>query len=234
MRVLALDTTTRAGSAAVIVDGRVLAEHVGDGTRTHAERLPRELLEVLEAAGMRTADIDLFAVACGPGSFTGLRIGIATIQGLAFVHQRPVAPVSVLRALAEVAVGELPVGARAGAWMDAARREVFSALYDVLRVAADGGVAELAEVEGPRVGVPLNVVARWNEAGAPQAVCGDGAALYAAVVPPGTTIVPAPPLAGTIGRLAPLVQAVHPAGVQPLYVRRSDAELARDAVAQPR
>src|SRR3989442_5688326 len=85
MRVLALDTTTRAGSAAMVEDDRVVDERGGDAARTHAERLPAEILALLDAHDRTLADVDLFAVASGPGSFTGLRIGIATIQGLAFV-----------------------------------------------------------------------------------------------------------------------------------------------------
>src|SRR5438046_705271 len=88
VRVLALDTTTRAGSVALVEDGRVLDERAGDATRTHAERLPAELLARLDAGDLTLADVDLFAVASGPGSFTGLRIGIATMQGLAFVGGR--------------------------------------------------------------------------------------------------------------------------------------------------
>src|SRR4051795_9096275 len=131
MRVLALDTTTRAGSVAIVDDGRVLIEREGDPTRTHAQRLPAELLEALAAINATTADIDLFAVASGPGSFTGLRIGIATIQGLAFVHRRRIAAVSALEALAHMGSAGLNAGALVGAWMDAQRRDVFSALYRV-------------------------------------------------------------------------------------------------------
>src|SRR3954463_13196783 len=131
MRVLALDTTTRAGSVAVVDDGRVLVEQTGDAARTHAERLPAEVLDALAAAGLALRDVELFAVASGPGSFTGLRIGIATIQGFAFVSQKPVVPVSALRALAEPAAEGRPAGTRVGAWMDAHRLEVFSALFEI-------------------------------------------------------------------------------------------------------
>src|SRR5450631_4316072 len=103
MRVLALDTTTRAGSVALVEDDRVVEEREGDSSRTHALRLPAELLRVLETRGLAIADVDLFAVASGPGSFTGLRIGIATMQGLAVVQQRRVAGISALDALAHLA-----------------------------------------------------------------------------------------------------------------------------------
>src|SRR5438270_13997787 len=129
MRVLALDTTTRAGSAALVEDDRIVDERSGDGTRTHALRLPAELLTLAEAGGWPLHSIDLYAVASGPGSFTGLRIGIATMQGLALVQRRRIVAVPALDALAHAVAGGLAAGALIGAWMDAHRGDVFSALY---------------------------------------------------------------------------------------------------------
>src|SRR6478752_5863795 len=131
MRVLALDTTTPAGSVALVEDDRVVDERAGDPSRTHAQRLPAELLSTLDRRGFTLADVDLYAVACGPGSFTGLRIGIATIQGLALVRRRRVAGVSALDALAHLAAAVARPGTLIAAWMDAHRREVFTALYRV-------------------------------------------------------------------------------------------------------
>lgn len=229
MRVLALDTTTRAGSVAVLEDGRVLIERSGDGSRTQTERLPGELLDALAAVSLGTRDIDLFAVATGPGSFTGLRTGIATIQGLALVHRRPVAALSALRALAEAAAAGQPAGSRVGAWMDGHRREVFSALYTVIEPAGPLGAAVLAEVEAHRVGLPAETVTRWASLGQPAVLCGDGATLYATLVPEPVRVLTAPPLASFLGRLAPVDAPVPPAGVRPLYVRRPDVELTREA-----
>lgn len=234
MRVLALDTTTRGGSIAVLDQGRVLASFAGDGARTHAERLPGEILAVLSAASLTTADVDLFAVAAGPGSFTGLRIGIATIQGLATVHRRPVAPVSVLRALAEAAAAALAAGARVGAWMDGRRQEVFTALYDVREPATDSRAAVLTEVEDARVSTASDALARWLTVGVPAVICGDGATLYAEVIAGRAHVLPPPPLAVHIGRLAADLPHGSAAAVQPLYVRRTDVELARDRTAAGR
>lgn len=234
MRVLALDTTTRAGSVAIVDDARLIVERAGDQSRSHAERLPGELLEALADAALSSGDVDLFAVASGPGSFTGLRVGIATIQGLAFVHRRRVAPVSALRALAELGARTLKPGARVAAWMDAHRRQVFSALYEVRSAAAPSGVALLEEIERPTVDAPDAMLARWQRAGvAPARICGDGAILYASQLPPEVVAVSPAPLAATIAALARQAfdagETVDPADVQPLYVRRPDAELARDA-----
>ena len=116
MRVLALDTTTRAGSVALVEDGRVVAEEAGDARRSHAERLPADLIKLLGARGLTASDVDLFAVAGGPGSFTGLRIGIATVQGLAFVTRRQVVAVSILEALAQTAGRDAQAGTVVAAW----------------------------------------------------------------------------------------------------------------------
>src|SRR5579859_7501705 len=113
MRVLALDTTTRAGSVALIVDDESrgvtrIVERAGDATRTHAQRLPGDLAALLADYQLSWTDIDLFAVASGPGSFTGLRIGIATMQGLALVGKRPIVGVSALDALGHLGGQPLP------------------------------------------------------------------------------------------------------------------------------
>ena len=133
MLILALDTTSRAGSVALARDAGVLDQQSGDPSRTHGERLPGEIGDLLERHGLTVADVDLYAVAAGPGSFTGLRVGIATIQGLALAHARPVVPVSALVALAYGAMispGDPAQDVQLiAACMDAQRREVFSALY---------------------------------------------------------------------------------------------------------
>ena len=77
MRVIALDSTTRAGSVALVEDDCVIDERAGDASRSHAEWLPGEIVDLAAAHGVALAEVDLFAVASGPGSFTGLRIGIA-------------------------------------------------------------------------------------------------------------------------------------------------------------
>ena len=133
MLILALDTTSRAGSVALARDAGVLDQQRGDPSRTHGERLPGDIRDLLERHGLTVADVDLYAVAAGPGSFTGLRVGIATIQGLALAHGRPVVPVSALVALAHGALissgGPVQDAELIAACMDAQRLEVFSALY---------------------------------------------------------------------------------------------------------
>jgi tRNA threonylcarbamoyladenosine biosynthesis protein TsaB len=237
---LALDTTTRAGSLAIVDERGVRVARSGDPTRSHAERLPLDLMNALAAAGLGVRDVDVFAVAAGPGSFTGLRIGIATMQGLAFATGKRIVAVSALEALAEAAFVESGNSAGCiGVWMDAHRREVFAALYDVERIARQG-TPLLRVVDDPSVGDPREVWSRWMRSdNVPDLVAGDGAALYRDVLSAaGVPAMDAPLMAPAIGRLAldraARGEAIHPAAVQPLYIRRPDAEVARDAAQQAR
>jgi tRNA threonylcarbamoyladenosine biosynthesis protein TsaB len=234
--VLALDTTTRSGSAAVVRDGMPVGEIVGDGSRTHGERLPRDLMRALDAAAIRLEDIDLLAVATGPGSFTGLRVGIAAMQGLAMSTGRKIVPVSALDALAFAAasrsasvssVGRGPVGA----WIDAQRGEVFATLYDA---------AGTRVLHGPSSLSPDRTLDAWERAligGVPRFI-GDGAVRYEATIRerfgPAPHVLPSPALAGIIGRLAAAEpgRAVLPHAIVPIYIRRPDAELARSRRAE--
>ena len=227
MRVLALDTTGRAGSVALVEDGRIVLERRGDGSRTHGERLPGEL------AGLDApfSSIDVFAVAIGPGSFTGLRIGIATIQGLALVTKRRVVGVSALEAHAQLASRTLDAGALVACWIDAQRGEVFSALYRV----ADAPLftpERLVELAGPAVADPALTLAEWSEHRTASATfVGDGAVRYLAGAGMNSPMAATVPIAGAIGCMAAVSAqrgyATPPAAVHALYVRRPDAELLR-------
>ena len=229
MIVLALDTSTREGSCALVRDGRVFEEAAG-GERSHAERLPLSLMGLLAGNGLTIHDVDLFAVATGPGSFTGLRVGIATMQGLAFSTGKPLIGVSALDALAAIASASLPDGtARTerpiATWIDAWRGEVYAALYK------DGREVEGATVEAPRA------VLERIRAVRPLFV-GDAVPIHADLIrhevgPDACAEPPSPLLAGAIGMLA--LEAASsgscpsPDEIRPLYVRRTDAELSRDA-----
>jgi tRNA threonylcarbamoyladenosine biosynthesis protein TsaB len=234
MLVLALDTTTRAGSVAIVENDRIVDERGGDAARTHAERLPGEIAELVGRYGIALSNVDLFAVASGPGSFTGLRIGIATIQGLAFVSGRRVVGVPALEALAQLASRDVAAGAHVAAWMDAHRRETFAALYRVTPSPLFDP-DRLVAVEGPSVGEPSTTLGRWTDRLPGTTFIGDGAMLFKDVIGRHASvsrIMAAPLLAGAIGRLAVhrarRGEAVDPAALQPLYVRRPDAEIARD------
>ena len=236
MLALALDTTTRTGGVALVDDDRIVEERVGDSSRAPAERLPGEPLALLQAHGVALASIDLFAVASGPGSFTGLRIGIATMQGFAFAGGRRMAGIPALEALGHMGSVARAPGSIVAAWMDARRRDVFAALYRVT-AAALFEPEHLAPIDGPLVGEPSALVAAWLPALRGQQVVwiGDGATLFGETIArhvPVPDILPHPVLAGAIGRLA-IARArrgetVSPAAVRPLYLRRPDAELDRE------
>ena len=137
MLVLALDTTTRHGSCALLRREAgvpdVLAERVSDASQPPASRLPGELMALIEAAGVTLAEVDVYAVATGPGSFTGLRVGIASMQGLAFAADKPLIGVSGLDALALLACESHASSALPGVvttWVDAWRGEVYAAVYE--------------------------------------------------------------------------------------------------------
>ena len=224
MWVLALDTSTRAGSAALARGGDVVAAASGDPSRTHGERLPGDLLALAGDAGVALSRIDLFAVSRGPGSFTGLRVGLATIQALALAHRRSVLPVSTLEALAHTP-GQ---GERVLAWMDGHRGDVFAALYE--RAAARC-------LAGPCAGDPTEILESWAaDLGARRLdVVGDGVratrALLARRLGRAAVLVDdPPPLAPVIARIAFQRRdpGIAPHAVQPLYVRRPDAVLARE------
>lgn len=269
MLTLALDTTTRAGSVAVVRGAATLAVVYGDATRTHGERLPAEFDRALTEAGVAAEDLELLAVASGPGAFTGLRIGLAAIQGLAMVLNVQVVAVSALDALALAVLDPLPRTIRAGetspqleeqfprraagagmperssrplpavtvaAWMDAQRGEVFAASY---HAPADPNVP--TPISDPVVAPPDAVLASLLPAGDVVFV-GDGAVRYRAQILQddgarhrvAETPAPLAPLVARIGiARAARGEAGPPHALQPLYVRRPDAELERQRRRNP-
>jgi tRNA threonylcarbamoyladenosine biosynthesis protein TsaB len=220
MLVLALDTTTRSGSCAVVRDGVVIREQRSDADRPHATRLPADLMMLLAQCDLHLRDIDAFAVATGPGSFTGLRIGIATMQGLAFASGQPLLGVSTLDALAVMAGG-----GQVATWVDAWRGEVYAAVYKAGVATAEPVVAHPAVL--------------LRELSGPTTFIGDGAESYRALIAEdgaGHFRVhesPHPALAGTIGRLAGTRAHAgdlpDPDAIRPIYVRRPDVEVIREA-----
>jgi tRNA threonylcarbamoyladenosine biosynthesis protein TsaB len=229
MRLVALDTTARAGSVALAIDGSVIEARTGDASRTHGERLPGDILDLLTAHRLRAADIDVYAVAAGPGSFTGLRVGIASIQGLALAHSRRVVAVSALDALAHIAARDRSAPASlTGALIDAQRGEIFGALYRAK-----------AEAASPLVSSPRQAIAEWEPllAGAGMLAIGDGAARYRNVLEDALgervrfsePLVPplAPALAEIAYQLAAAGATIAPHAIVPIYIRRPDAMIAR-------
>ncbi len=127
MIILALDCSGKTASIAILQDNALLYESFIANGHTHSETLLPLIDSALKALNLSTADINLYAVCVGPGSFTGLRIGIATIKGLAFVHNTPCAAVSSLEALAACHNG---TGTIISA-LDARRERVYWAAFDL-------------------------------------------------------------------------------------------------------
>ena len=129
LQILAIDCATPLASAALLQGVRIVAEREAAGGQ-HAETLLGLVDGVLEAAGVRIEDVEAFAVSKGPGAFTSLRVGLATIKGLAFGSERPVAGISTLEALAwevtEQTQTELPVAVL----LDARREQCYAGVYE--------------------------------------------------------------------------------------------------------
>lgn len=126
MYILGIETSTTTGSVAVVSEDGVIAQYSLNVEVTHSERLMSTVDRVLNDTGLTIADMDGYAVAIGPGSFTGLRIGLAAVKGLALVTGKPVAAVPTLKALA----WNLPYAAYPVCPMlDARKNEVYAAMY---------------------------------------------------------------------------------------------------------
>jgi tRNA threonylcarbamoyladenosine biosynthesis protein TsaB len=129
MLILSLDTSSPAGSFALLRDANVLSERVSTDHQPYAASVLRETAELLDGAHISLEQIDLFAVDAGPGSFTGLRVGLATVKGWAEVLGKPVAAVSGLEAFAAQAWPPLEAGSLVAAVMDARRGQIFGSLF---------------------------------------------------------------------------------------------------------
>jgi len=126
MRVLALDTSTPSGGIAGLEDKRLLGHVFTDSQEDYSTRLLAEVSALLQELNLRVADFDLYAVTAGPGSFTGLRVGLTTVKAWAEVHGKPIAPVSGLQAVAAQASGATEYVA---AVLDGRRAQIFGGLY---------------------------------------------------------------------------------------------------------
>jgi len=223
MRILAIDTALEACAAGIIeMPDRVLAQESVAMARGHAEALMPLIARVMDQAGTAFADLDRIAVTVGPGSFTGLRVGIAAARGIALASGKPAVGVSTLAAFAGpyLAAGETrPVVAAVDARHDQVYVEVFG----------PGGRILVT----PRL-VPVRDAVRAANAAA--VIVGSGAGILAGAWPDGKPL-PAiatqgAPLIASIARLGAAADVAH-ALPKPLYLRRPDAR-PQDAARLPR
>ena len=164
MKILSIDSSATAASVAICEDEKLLAEYTLNNGNTHSETILPMVESALKMLDLAVSDIDLFAVSNGPGSFTGVRIGTATLKALAFGSGKPCVGVSTLEALAYNLVGYkgliCPV-------MNARRAQVYTALFEsdgesLTRVIDDVPMA-VSELDG--------LLAKCGE---PVRFCGDG------------------------------------------------------------
>ncbi|HSA94933.1 MAG TPA: tRNA (adenosine(37)-N6)-threonylcarbamoyltransferase complex dimerization subunit type 1 TsaB [Acidobacteriota bacterium] len=223
MLVLAIDTTTPSGSVALLEDEALLGEVDVESAATHSARLLRAVDFLLGAHGRDIKDVEAFAVAAGPGSFTGIRIGLGAAKALAFASGKPVAPVSTLVALATKLTAD---GTRLAApLLDAKKGEIYAALFEA-------GRSGLKEIIPQGAYGPDEFFARLP-ARRVIAFAGSGVAAYRAKLlpyvrdkarfPRRTPFIAAE--VGRIGRSLVLEgRAVGAAALEPIYFRRSQAE----------
>jgi tRNA threonylcarbamoyladenosine biosynthesis protein TsaB len=210
-----VDTTTERGSVAVVSGGEVLGEvrlRTGMG---HSRRLMPAVAFLLEGLGLAAGDVEGYAVAAGPGSFTGLRVGLSCVQGLALASARPCLGLCTLDVLAARIAGAAPTLVAA---MDAYRGEVYACAFGP---------------DGTRRGAPVTALPGEAFAGLPAgtAFIGDGAQRYRAEILAAVADARFPSrsafLAGTLGLMAEPILAIGggitPAELRPLYLRGTGA-----------
>lgn len=223
MKILALDTASATGSVALQDGHRLVAETLLNIKAVHSERLLVQVQQVLQAGNLALDELDLIAVVRGPGSFTGLRIGLATAKGLAQAARLPLIGISSLQLLAmNLPLCPVPICAL----LDARKKEVYTGFYHW-----DGG---LPVPTGPELVLPPAEALGRIEG--EVALVGDAVELYRPLI---TEIlgergkVPAlchhQPRASAAATLAALLfrpgMQLDPAQLGPVYIRPSDAEL---------
>lgn len=216
---LAVDTTTERGSVALAEDASVRGEVRLACPDGHSRRLLPAIEFLLGSLGLGPRDVEGFAVTTGPGSFTGLRVGLSTVQGLALASGRPCLGMSALDVLAARVAGAAPATV---AMMDAYRGEVYGAVYD-----GSGRPSGPPGVERPET-----LVARAPET---AAFIGDGAERHRALIRSLRPRAIFPPrslfLAGTLAvAAAPALargEGVAPSELRPLYLREPDIRRSR-------
>lgn len=127
MKILAIDTVSNTATAAVNEDDRLIAQYTSNYNKTHSQKIMPMIDMVLAEAELEVSDIDLFAVSNGPGSFTGVRIGVATINALAHASNKPVVPVNSLESLAYNLCGAEKIVCPI---IDARHENVYHAMYE--------------------------------------------------------------------------------------------------------
>ncbi|MDB4470757.1 tRNA (adenosine(37)-N6)-threonylcarbamoyltransferase complex dimerization subunit type 1 TsaB [Deltaproteobacteria bacterium] len=230
-KILAVDSSSMVGSVALCQGETLIAESVLNVRCTHSEKLLGQIDLLLAEAGWQLQDLDLLVAVTGPGSFTGLRIGIATIKGLAQVLDKPVVGISSLQMLAmNLPLSTVPICV----FMDARKKEVYSQLFSWT---PEGPVAQ-----GDAQVVPPDLLLQQIDQ--QVALVGDGVPLYRqqieeiladnALLPIASAHQPRASQAAWLGWRALVNDEVSTvAELLPIYIRPSDAELSQKKKTKP-
>jgi tRNA threonylcarbamoyladenosine biosynthesis protein TsaB len=226
VNVLAIETATSVCAAAIVSDGKVLSEAFLDEKYVHAEKLMMQIDEVLTKSGRLLNQLDCIAVSIGPGSFTGLRIGLGVAKGLVYAIGMPIVPVPTLRALAMRAVDEHVAvnGDVILSALDARRDEVYRCYFDVVGqgviekdTARDSSLTEvIGSFPGGRVVVTGDAK---NKIGKALQGSGARAEVQPVFVPDGV----ASCTAGSVGRIGEILMRMGKTAdvstLEPMYIK---------------
>ena len=223
MLILAMESTAKAASVALVRDGMLVAQSMQCSGLTHSRTLLPMAEDLLKNAGVKLSEVDRFAVAHGPGSFTGVRIGVAAVKGLAWATEKPAVGVSTLEAMAwhGAAAGE---GSLICCAMDARRNQVYNALFEI----RDGTPVRLTDDRAISL---EDLISELNADGRTPFLIGDGAYLCKAAL---NSAVLAPENLRMQSAWGVAMAAMDkPDGsadaLQPVYLRLSQAERERQA-----
>lgn len=172
MKIFAVDTSSAVASAAIVDGDKLLCEFSLNNGLTHSQTLMPMVKEVFEKSGLSANDIDLFAVCEGPGSFTGLRIGVTTVKGLAHAVDKPIVGVNTLEAMCY----NLPFCPYVmSPIMDARRGEVYNGFYRLLN-------GKLEEICPPRAILLSECLEEIKKSGEKTVFLGDGVPVFRAEI----------------------------------------------------
>lgn len=226
MKILALDTTGLTASCAIVDNDKVTAEFTTNYKKTHSQTIMPMIENICKMIELDTSALDYIACACGPGSFTGLRIGAATAKGLAHGLNKKIIPVPTLDALAY----NLPCcGSIVVPVMDARRNQVYSAIYDT-----SDGVERLSDYMACDINELLAKVAELSES---AVFLGDGVPVFADTIKQFNADYRFAPMcanaqrAACVGTAAVYMtdRAVSCDELEIMYLRKSQAEREREA-----
>lgn len=223
MKLLAIDTSTILGGAAIMEDDNLIAETRINVKITHSERIMGEIDHILKQAGLKIDDIDVFAIAIGPGSFTGLRVGLSAIKGLVYATGKMLVSVSTLHAMAY----SMPFSKyQICTLLDARKKEVYAGIFKW----NDNDFIKIMNEQTIKIDDLLSAI---NEN---TIFSGEGSMLYkehikaklgaAAIFAPPQNMVASPSSVAYLAMMkAKKEEFDDPITLVPMYIRKSEAEM---------